>query len=151
MEPFQPCGSTGHFGTGYLRRDLWMRPNPELTSACDIFEYAISFDGYAYAHDMLRMGLHDRVRPLRKKWNGPGRAEMDFVELRLLLFWEQRRFRHSWVSGALWIQRKDDPEERVLLEPGSDEVPRFSTSTGRSAKPGSGSGRSARRYLDVDR
>jgi len=118
--PFTP-GSWPPFGTGDPERDMWVRPNPELVEANDIFAYALTVDGYAYADSMLGWHLPKQALKLKKIWHGRRKAPMSFVELRLLLFWEQRSAHHLGQGGELTlysggaakgIELKHGPSER---------------------------------------
>lgn len=120
MEPYQP-GSEPVFGTADAERDMWLRPNPELLTALDIFAYALTIDGYAYASEVLGFDLLRRAHSLQTRWRGRHRAGMSFVELRLLLFWEQRSAHHLWQGGALQVQGADGGVETITLKSGPDE------------------------------
>ena len=37
------------FGVSYTPDNLWIRPDPSIRSLPDMYEYALTFDGYAYA------------------------------------------------------------------------------------------------------
>jgi hypothetical protein len=110
MNPSAPDGDRDPGGE--LRRDLWTRPEPGLTGIHDIFDYALTLDGHAYAQDVLHAELHECARDLVQKWNGPARGEMDFVELRLLLFWEQSCALHAWQPGG-FVRRSHDLQARI--------------------------------------
>ena len=76
------------------KQDMWTRPSPALEDWQAISEYALTVDGYTYAqeHDVGDIGdlANSRLGEYRKtgKWHGT------FEELRLCLFFEQRRWRH---------------------------------------------------------
>lgn len=98
-EPYVP--QSGAYGnTGDLVADMWMRPNPGLDDVNDIFEYALTLDGYGYAREVLGLDLMDRAPDLLGEWRGPRRSAMTYVELRLLLFWEQRAAHWNWQAPS---------------------------------------------------
>jgi len=109
-----------------LRRELWTRPDPEITGIHGIFDYALTFDAYAYAQDVLHAELHECAQDLVKKWNGPEPDQMDFVELRLLLSWEQGWAHIAWQPGGC-VRRSGDPEARVwdASRPTEDDLNHF--------------------------
>lgn len=119
MEPFVP-GPGSVFGTGDPLWDMWLRPNPGLTEVADIFAYALTVDGYEYAKMVLACDLREQARSLQRKWAGPRRTAMTFVELRLLLFWFQRAARHVWQGGSLVVRRDDGTEKAISLKAGPD-------------------------------
>ncbi len=105
-------GSYADFGSGDLDRDMWRRPNPELGDAWDILAYALTVDGYAYARAILGLDLRELQGELQSKWRGPQRSTMTFVELRLLLFWEQRAAHQLWQGGSIdGVALKSGPDE----------------------------------------
>jgi hypothetical protein len=109
-----------------LLRDLWTRPDPELVGIHDIFDYALTFDGHSYAQDVLHEELHDCAGDLAKQWNGPERDKLDFVRLRLLLFWEQDCAHHAWQPGGC-VRRSADPAARIWDQsrPTEEDLRRF--------------------------
>jgi len=88
----------GEFGSGHTLRDMWTRPDPGGGEMPELFEYALTVDGYFYADAVLHEDLKAYARVLERKWRGRRRSEMDFVELRLLLFWEQRCAHWNWQA-----------------------------------------------------
>jgi hypothetical protein len=124
MNPSAPPGDSDW--SGDLRRALWTRPDPELTGIHDIFDYALTFDGHGYAQDVLHTELHERAKDLATRWNGPERNRMDFVDLRLLLFWEQDCAHRAWQPGGC-VRRSGDPAARVWdrSRPTEDDLRRF--------------------------
>jgi hypothetical protein len=109
MNPSAPGGDSGW--NGDLRRDLWTRPDPEIAGIHEIFDYALTFDGQGYAEDVLDAELHECARALVVKWKGPERDRMGFVELRLLLSWEQGWACIAWQPGGC-VRRSADPGAR---------------------------------------
>ena len=59
-----------------------------------IFEYARSFDGYAYATEHLGRQCGDLANEQRAGFEDSGAWSGTFEELRCCLFFEQRRWRH---------------------------------------------------------
>ena len=111
----------GEFGSGDTLRDMWTRPDPERVEVYEIFDYALTVDGYFYAQAVLHSDLRKDAPRLLRKWRGPGRAAMRFVELRLLLFWRQRAAHHLWQGGSVRKRSADGSEEWVPLKSGPDE------------------------------
>jgi hypothetical protein len=100
MEPFQP-GRASTFGAD--GGEIWTRPNPLLTDVWHIFEYALTFDGYRYAHEHFAEPRHrpdstDACGNLANRkaaeFRSTGWWGGTFEELRCCLFFEQRRWRH---------------------------------------------------------
>ncbi len=110
-----PAPDGGPASDSDLLRDLWTCPDPELVDIHDIFDYALTLDGHDYAQEVLRAELPEVARDLGKKWYGPKRGEMDFVELRLLLSWEERCAHLAWQPGGCF-RRGADPAVRVWDE-----------------------------------
>lgn len=124
MNPPAPPGDDDR--SGDPRRDPWTRPDPELTGIHDIFDYALTFDGHGYAEDVLHTELHECAKDLVRKWNGPERDGMGFVDLRLLLSWEQASACIAWQPGGC-VRRSGDPQARVWdrSRPTEDDLRRF--------------------------
>ena len=152
MEPFVPGGDPT-WGSGDLRRDLWTRPNPELAEIYDIFDYALTVDGYCYAREILHAELSERAEFLLKKWNGPKREELNFVELRLMLYWEQRCAHHCWQPIGFVSRQPDGTEETVWSDPhpNDDDLRHFRELNGAICKSWDREWPFAKRYLGVDR
>jgi 23S rRNA G2445 N2-methylase RlmL len=95
LRPFDPSQPRGVMD-GATERDMWIRPNPEIHEWMPgMVEYALTVDGYTYAqaHGMGEAGelANARLAAYRDTgtWSGT------FEELRICLFFEQRRWRHS--------------------------------------------------------
>jgi len=90
------------FGSGDAFGDMWTRPDPEPAELRDIYSYALTVDGDAYARAVYRRELPSLIEELDDRWQRREDKALTFVELRLLLFlWE--RFSHrreSPESGA---------------------------------------------------
>ena len=113
MNPSVPDG--GPASSADLLRDLWTRPDPELVGIHDIFDYALTLDGHGFAEVVLHAELSDYARDLATRWYGPERDELDFVELRVLLSWEERCAHLAWQPSGCY-RRSSDPEARVWDE-----------------------------------
>jgi hypothetical protein len=60
----------------------------------DIFAYAITFDGYGYATDVLGAECGDLANSRLQEYEERGQWHGTFEELRCCLFFEQRRYHH---------------------------------------------------------
>jgi len=124
MNPSVPEGDPDL--NGDLRRGLWTRPDPEFTGIHDIFDYALTFDAHGYAEDVLHAELHEYVKSFVKKWDGPERDQLGFIELRLLLSWEQGWACIAWQPGGC-VRRSGDPGARNWdkSRPSEDDLHHF--------------------------
>ncbi|HEU4782738.1 MAG TPA: DNA methyltransferase [Ktedonobacterales bacterium] len=146
-EPFQPAFVAVLPPDG---GDLWARPNSALTAIDAIMQYAITVDGYHYAERHLgRPGANQSgAEVLGELANGraqdyfeTGNITGAFEELRLCLFYEQRRSHHfgelpdgqmreycqalyqaiceAWERDAEFVpyRKKRDPRELRILDP----------------------------------
>ncbi len=77
-------------------KELWKRPDPHLRSIGGIFKYALTFNGYEYAQDVLGIQCGDLANARRGAYASRSKWEGTFEELRCCLFFEQRRFR--WLG-----------------------------------------------------
>lgn len=97
---FQPTGRLQYPDTG----DIYCRPNPDLVNIADIFEYALTFDGYPYAKEQFHRHCGDLANERLGAYRRSGVWDGTFEELRCCLFFEQRR----------WRQFERDPEGEDL-------------------------------------
>ncbi|WIG59039.1 MAG: hypothetical protein OJF49_001786 [Ktedonobacterales bacterium] len=84
--------------------ELWTRPNPAATSVDAIMRYALTVDGYAYAQTHLAHDTSAEARDFdmvasiandkQQEYVETGNINGSFEELRLCLFFEQRRWHH---------------------------------------------------------
>ena len=116
-----PPGSYAEFGSGDLQHDMWLRPNRELTDEHDILSYAISVNGHAYARRVLGRDLFEMIDELRKRSLGPRVSTARFTDLRLLLFFTQRAWRHCYQGGTMTFKRKDGTETAIQAKTGPDD------------------------------
>ncbi|HWE61512.1 MAG TPA: hypothetical protein VHB98_07360 [Chloroflexota bacterium] len=85
--------------------ELWTRPDPELTEIGDISQYALTI-GYGYGSAVLRVkdprshyaALCER---LEARYRETGKWQGSFEELRIALFFWQRRFHRPWAGGTV--------------------------------------------------
>jgi Eco57I restriction-modification methylase len=93
LRPFDPRSHNGGSG-GASERDMWTRPNTTLVDWTAIAAYALTVDGYTYAqeHDLGDIG--DLANSRLAEYRETGTWRGSFEELRLCLFFEQRRWRH---------------------------------------------------------
>lgn len=84
--------------TGKLRfpdgGDIYRRPNPSLARIQDIFEYALTFDGYQYAKRYFQRECGALANERLDRYTRSRTWEGTFEELGSCLFFEQRRWRH---------------------------------------------------------
>ena len=77
-----------------MRHPIYTRPDLERVGDIDyVLDYAVNFDGYAYAHDQhidIEALANDRLH----QWQKRGEWQGTFEEMRLCLFVEQRLDRH---------------------------------------------------------
>ena len=77
-----------------MRHPIYTRPDPERVEDIDyVLDYAVNFDGYAYAHEHdidIEALANDRLH----LWQRRGEWKGTFEEMRLCLFVEQRLDRH---------------------------------------------------------
>jgi hypothetical protein len=77
-----------------MRHPIYTRPDPSRKGDIDfVLEYAVNFDGYAYAHDHgidIESLANDRLH----QWQSCGEWQGTFEEMRMCLFVEQRLDRH---------------------------------------------------------
>ena len=100
---------------------MWLRPNPALTDEGDILLYAISVDGYEYARVRLGRDLFEMVDDLRRSCLGPRLATAKFADLRLLLFFTQRAWRHCHQGGSFVVKADDGTQVTLQGKFGPDE------------------------------
>ncbi|MBA3822788.1 MAG: hypothetical protein H0X24_02645 [Ktedonobacterales bacterium] len=80
---------------------IYTRPNPDLTGWHDIARYAITFDGYGYASAHIPgdaepiAKTHAVAHEQGDLWQVTGEWRGTFEDLRLTLFFHQRRLRHQ--------------------------------------------------------
>jgi hypothetical protein len=107
------------FGVAYTPDDLWIRPDPSIRTLADMHQYALTFDGNAYARLFLgsecaavgnAVWERHRAQPA-----ATGHWDATYADLRCTLFWTQRSQR--WAGEATEAQepalRRD---MHVLLE-----------------------------------
>jgi hypothetical protein len=89
--PFRP--------TGRLRypevSDIYRRPNPSLEKIAEIFEYALTVEGYIYSEKHLHRKCGDLANERTDRYTKSGTWEGTFEELRCCLFFEQRHWRNE--------------------------------------------------------
>jgi hypothetical protein len=77
-----------------VRHPIYTRPDSARVGDIDyVLDYAVNFDGYAYAHEHdidIEALANDRLH----KWQSCGEWQGTFEEMRLCLFVEQRLDRH---------------------------------------------------------
>jgi len=77
-----------------MRHPVYTRPDPSREGDVEfVLEYAVNFDGYAYAHEHgidIEALANDRLH----QWQNCGEWQGTFEEMRLCLFVEQRLDRH---------------------------------------------------------
>lgn len=88
--PFRPTGTLRYPEGG----DIYRRPNTSLKKIGDIFEYALTFDGYTYAQKHFQRECGDLGNERLEAYTKSRGWEGTFEELRCCLFFEQRRWRH---------------------------------------------------------
>jgi hypothetical protein len=89
-----------------MRHPIYRRP--DLSRIGDIefvLDYAVNFDGYAYAHDH-QIDIEALANDHLHEWQNRGEWSGSFEEMRLCLFVEQRLDRH--------VGRDADIEEWML-------------------------------------
>jgi hypothetical protein len=72
----------------------WLKPTPDVGDITQIWQYAITVDGYKYAKEHWKIECADLANSRLEKYNETGKWEGSFEELRCCLFFEQRRYRH---------------------------------------------------------
>jgi hypothetical protein len=94
------------FGVAYTPDDLWIRPDPSIRSLADLYEYALTFDGYVYARlflgsDCAALGNavweRHRAQPA-----AADRWDATYADLRCTMFWTQRSQR--WAGDTTEMQ-----------------------------------------------
>jgi hypothetical protein len=93
-----------HLGADSGQVDAWIRPNPKLDVA-GIREYALTFDGYAYAAQQ-KFNLAKLANEHRLQFSKTGSWKGSFIELRCCLFFEQRRL--FWMEQSPDSQTTED-------------------------------------------
>lgn len=90
------------------RTYMYFEPMPDLTEYEDVYEYALTIDGYKYAADKWGIaenssGVWDKIHTFKHgdKWQGI------FEDLRCCLFFYQRQIR--WIESGSFAgeERKD--------------------------------------------
>lgn len=100
LHPFDAAQETLPQGGG----EMWTRPNLSFETWDEIQQYALTVDGYAYAQEHLTAGGEGNAEPFNllaelansrsKEYHESGTWRGSFEDLRLCLFFEQRRWRH---------------------------------------------------------
>jgi len=107
------------FGVAYTPDDLWVRPDPSMSTLADMHRYALTFDGNAYARLFLgtecaavgnAVWERRRTQPV-----ATGRWDATYADLRCALFWTQRC--QCWAGEANEAQEPASSRDmRMLLE-----------------------------------
>jgi len=90
----EPFGPSDDRGDADLPGEMWVRPNPDAEDVGDIFRYALTIDGYAYAKEHLGVECGDLANERLSRYQATKKWEGTFEELRCCLFFEQRRYHH---------------------------------------------------------
>jgi hypothetical protein len=104
--------------TGRLRypevSDIYRRPNPSLEKIADIFEYALTVDGYPYALEHFHRECLELANERLDAYERSGAWEGTFEELRCCLFFEQRRWRN--------FERNPEGKDRAAISALHSEI-----------------------------
>ena len=88
-----------------MRHPIYTRPDPSRMGDIDfVLDYAVNFDGYAYAHEHgidIESLANDRLH----RWQNCGEWQGTFEEMRLCLFVEQRLDRHVGRDPEIAVPR----------------------------------------------
>lgn len=77
-----------------MRHPIYQRPDPIRVDDIDyVLQYAVNFDGYAYAHEH-HIDIESLHSERLHRWQNSGKWCGSFEEMRLCLFVEQRLDRH---------------------------------------------------------
>ena len=77
-----------------MRHPIYRRPDPAHVSDIEfVLDYAVNFDGYAYAHDN-HIDIEALASQRLHQWQTRGKWLGSFEEMRLCLFVEERLDRH---------------------------------------------------------
>jgi len=90
--PFRPTGQI----LGKFPGEVWTRPNPDLEEFEAISEYALTFDGYAFARERFGRDLNAGPTPIATAYAATKKWEGTFEELRCELFLLQRKWHDQW-------------------------------------------------------
>ena len=98
------------FGVAYTPDDLWIRPDPSIGTLAEMYEYALTFDGHAYARLFLGSECAAVGNAVLERHRAQTVAadhwDATYADLRCALFWTQRSQR--------WAGETNEAQEPAL-------------------------------------